>query len=220
MSTQQAETTPIYRNARAARTAGKNYTRMAREVAGYPEHEGQHEHVSELRGRAAHAYRTARALEANEPEPVRREKPKQPEPWTPRRALRRAGVRTAQRADQAARNAPRKARRAVQRSGAVTNLGGGPQGAGGFVVYVFASILLLLLLDVMLGGRGPAAVQKSLGFLTGAIQKLVSASDPLIAQGQLPATAPASTASAASTPAPTAANPRAAQTFIHTVKGG
>lgn len=178
-------TEPIFRDADHARLIGRRYRKMADEVASYPEHDGQHEKVSELRGRSAHAYRAARALEQKEPAPKRREKP-QEKPWTPRQALRRAGVRVAARSDQAARNAPRKAARAVTRSGALPELGGGRTGVGGLIVYMLASIFALALLDNLLGGRGPAALSKILGFFTGAIQRLVSPSDPLLAQGVQP----------------------------------
>src|SRR5438445_7055107 len=86
-----------------------------------------------------------------------------PRAYSARQSLRRAGLRAGQGADRLAAGAPRRAHRAVRRADALPELGGGPTGLGGLLVYAFASIVALALLENALSGRGPAAVETVLG---------------------------------------------------------
>lgn len=118
------------------------------------------------------------------------------EPFSAQRALRRAGIRAAGKGvaagDRAAAGAPAATARALERSGGLPDLG--TSGFGGLLLYGFATIVTLALLENALSGRGPAGVQTILDALGGGIRKLVDPSDPIVSRG----IAPAATASATS----------------------
>lgn len=97
--------------------------------------------------------------------------------WTPRKALRSAGIR----ASQATRRGALDARHYAGAPGRVA--AADPTGAAELILYVVASILALALLENVLGGRGPAAVAKVLEVLGGGIRKLVDPTDPLFGPG-------------------------------------
>jgi len=99
------------------------------------------------------------------------------------KALRRAGVRTVQAADRAAGAAPARTRRALRRADALPDVGGSPLGLGGLLIYGFATIVGLALLENALSGRGPAAVGTVLGAFGGGLKRLVDPGDPLISRG-------------------------------------
>lgn len=101
--------------------------------------------------------------------------------WTPKRALRRAGIRATAAGDRAARRAPGAAFDAAKASGGIPQLG-----VGQLVLYVFVSILALALLENVLGGPGSGAVSKILAFFGGTITRLVSPTDPLVPRGGVP----------------------------------
>jgi hypothetical protein len=109
--------------------------------------------------------------------------PRQAEPFSASRALRRAGVRTAAASD---RGAARTQASLIDFSRTTWDTAGGP-GIGQLIVYAFASIIALALLENALGGRGPGAVERILGAFGGGLTKLTSATDPIIGRGVLPA---------------------------------
>ncbi|HEY2936748.1 MAG TPA: M23 family metallopeptidase [Gaiellaceae bacterium] len=122
-----------------------------------------------------------------------------PEPFSPAKALRRAGVRAAGAADQGARRATSSATRTARAE--LPTFGRSDTGWGGLLVYVFLSLIGLALLHNALGGRGPAAVGKLFGFLGAGINRLVSPIDPIVGKGTLPASTPATAPSSSSSSA-------------------
>jgi hypothetical protein len=134
--------------------------------------------------------------------------------FSPRRALRRAGVRgregaasSVRAADRAAAAAPGAATKAVKRNAPGLFPSTSPGSLGGTLVWAFAAIIGLALLHNALGGRGPVAVQRIFAMLGGGITKLVSPHDPLFGRGHV-AAMNAGPIPAGRTPVPT---PRAAK---------
>lgn len=126
------------------------------------------------------------------------------EAFSPARALRRAGVAAAQagvrRADRAAAAAPAAVGNQVGAS-----LSGRDTSAFGLAVWVLATLVMLALLENLLGGRGPAAVQTSLDWLGGGIRRLISPVDPLLPRGPATPAAASSSATPSGSPATTPA---------------
>jgi hypothetical protein len=85
----------------------------------------------------------------------------------------------------------------VRRADALPDLGGGPTGLGGLLLYGFTTIVGLALLENALSGRGPAGAATVLNTLGGGIRKLVDPHDPLLAAGAVRSPS-SSTASASS----------------------
>lgn len=109
-----------------------------------------------------------------------------------RRALERAGVVAAGEArtlGHTARRAGRRGGRVLARAGADpgTFLGAERTGLGGLLIYGFATIIGLALLDLMLSGRGPAGVDALLRGFGFGIQKLIDPRDPLVPAADAPA---------------------------------
>ncbi|HEY8775802.1 MAG TPA: hypothetical protein VIM33_04890 [Gaiellaceae bacterium] len=123
-------------------------------------------------------------------EQVRKPASRQPPAFNGRDTLRRAGMTARQTGELGARGA---------RAGA-SSAGFDASGWGSLLLYLLSSIVLLALLKTMLEGRGPAAVEKSLGFLGGAWDRFFSPVDPIIGQGPAsPATADTAAAAGAAT---------------------
>jgi hypothetical protein len=110
--------------------------------------------------------------------------------------------------EQSGRNALRRSgflfRQEVRAGGAIAGrTARGTASAAGFdaggwwalALYMLSTIVLLALLRSMLEGRGPAALEKTLGWTGSAVQRFFSPTDPLIGQG--PATSSASSGTSA-----------------------
>lgn len=109
-----------------------------------------------------------------------------------------------------AKRATRTTSRTLTRAGAMPPLGTSTTGWGGLLIYGFASIVALALLDALLRGRGPAGVDVAFRGLSQGIRKLIDPTDPIIGPGPAPtkSTAPAAP-SAGATSATADANSRA-----------
>jgi len=139
-------------------------------------------------GKRAFTRRHERIYDESVREPALREVPR--EQFDGRRALRRAGM---------------TGRDELRQTGALgARAGRGTAQAAGFdasswtslILYMLASIVLLALLKAALEGRGPAGVEKSLGWLGGAWGRFFSPVDPIIGRG--PAAAPGAALAGAS----------------------
>jgi biotin carboxyl carrier protein len=136
------------------------------------------------------------------------------ESFSAKRALRRAGIRATSTADAGARRASSRA--GDLGSGLVSDFN---SGWGALLFYVFLSIVGLALLHNALGGRGPAAIDKILGWLGGSLNRLVSPADPLVPRGVLPAVGSAGTAAAPSVQPQTGSPVSTAATIATSVLG-
>jgi hypothetical protein len=114
--------------------------------------------------------------------------------FSARDALRSSGIRTRQ----AARRGGLDVRHYAGAPGRVA--AADPTGVGELILYMLGTVLALALLENMLGGRGPAAVQKVLDVTGAGIRKLVDPADPILGAG--PAGTTSTVPSAGGSPAP------------------
>jgi murein DD-endopeptidase MepM/ murein hydrolase activator NlpD len=131
--------------------------------------------------------------------------------FSARRALRRSGIRSRQAANRGLLDA----RHYAGAPGRVA--AADPTGVAQLVLYVFTTILALALLENVLGGRGPAAVDKLLAVMGGGIRKLVDPTDPLIGAGPTGTTATGDPAPGAAGTVPSAGGYRNPFAFPFTV---